>query len=85
MPSEQRKNLENVIRGMTGKNKISVNNLKQMNKISDLINKCKSNGSTEDINDSILSSSPKKIKSKLVTIDPLYIEQKQISNIEKEF
>ena len=40
MPSEKKKSVETTIRSMTGKNKISVKGLAQMNKISDLISKC---------------------------------------------
>ena len=84
LPTEKKKNVETTIRSMTGKNKISVKGLAQMNRISDLISMCKTNGVTEESNNgSILSI--KQIKSKLVTKDSLLQDKMQISNIEKEF
>ena len=57
-----------------------------MNKISDLLTKCRANGTSspeEPIKESLLRM--RKIKTKLITQDSLVHERKHLNNIEREF
>jgi hypothetical protein len=57
-----------------------------MNKISELINKCRSNGTKSPVEPAEETSlGLRKMKTKLITRDSLDDERKQFNNIEKEF